>query len=81
VPEWSTYEDRTVKRRGIEDRVSSRDIGSSSSKDLGDEFRTLWLLWSVATLEEDEAHRNGALIRREVGTHSNGALTRQKFVV
>jgi hypothetical protein len=51
VPERSTYEDRPTKRHGIEDRVSSGDTSSSSSsggvcssKGLGDEVHTPWLL-------------------------------------
>jgi hypothetical protein len=44
VPEWSTDEDRPTKRHGIEDMVSSRDTSSDTSKGLGDEVHTPWLL-------------------------------------
>jgi hypothetical protein len=51
VPEWSTNEHRLVKRHGIEEMVSNRDMSSDTSMDLGDEVYTPWLFQSVATLE------------------------------
>jgi hypothetical protein len=68
VPEWSTYEDRPMKRRVIEDRVSNGDTNSDSSKGLGDEVHTPWLLQSATTLEEDEAQSSGVMIRGKYGT-------------
>ena len=65
VPEWSTEKDRPVKKHGIEEMVSSRDTSSDTSMEIGDKFHTTWFLRSVATLEEDEAQSNGALIKRE----------------
>jgi hypothetical protein len=78
VLERRAYEDTPMKRGGILDRVSSGDIGSSSidgasSKGLGDEFHTPWLLQSVATLEEYEVQRCGALIGEDDGAHNSGA--------
>jgi len=37
---WSTYEDRSTTRHGIEEMVSIRGIGSDTSTNLGDEVYT-----------------------------------------
>jgi hypothetical protein len=68
VTKWRIDEDRTAKRRGIEEMVSNRDTSSDTSTYLGDEVYTPWMLWSAATLEEDEAHNSVALIEREDDT-------------
>jgi hypothetical protein len=80
VPEWSTDEDRPVKRHGIEDRVFNGDTNSDISKSLGDEVCTPWLLYSAAILEEDEAQTSGALIRGNDGTQSSSALFREEDI-
>jgi hypothetical protein len=58
-----------MKRCGIEDRVSSGDTSSDSSKGLGDEVtHPLVVAECATTLEEDEAQSSGALIRGKDGT-------------
>jgi hypothetical protein len=43
VSEWRKYENRPMKRHGIDDRVSNGDTNSGSSKGLGDKVCTPWL--------------------------------------
>jgi hypothetical protein len=44
VSKWIIYEDRPVKRNGIEDKVSNGDTSRSSSEGSGDKVYTPWLL-------------------------------------
>jgi hypothetical protein len=55
VQEWSTYEDKPMKRIGVEDTIS--DI--SGSEGLGDESRTLWFLGYVPTLRRVRVYMCG----------------------
>jgi hypothetical protein len=66
-------EDMLAKRSGIEDKVSSRDTSSDTSKGLGNKVDTPWMLHSFTTLEEYEAQSSGAMIRGKNGMQSGSA--------
>jgi hypothetical protein len=63
-----------MKRCCVEEMMSSRDTSSENSTDLGDEVCTPCILWSDATLEEDETHSSGMLIEREDVIQSSSVL-------
>jgi hypothetical protein len=60
VPERSTKEERSLKRRGIRNEVSRKDIGGSGSRIEENEVRYPWLVRYVVTSEEDGAWSSSA---------------------
>jgi hypothetical protein len=74
MPEWSTGKYMPAKRHIVKSRLYNGGSSSSSSSARGpsDEFRTPWILRSVSTFEEDEAHSRGARQKREDRGSTNG---------